>query len=62
MSLVDKVAALRNFLGVPSELELLPAVASMNAVMGIDGEGPLPQQVCRFLGSERAQGWIGFVS
>ena len=45
MSLVDKVAALRNFFGVDEALELIPAVASMNALMGIAGEGPLPEQV-----------------
>jgi hypothetical protein len=45
MSLVEKVAALRTFFGLLPSLELLPAVTSMNTLMGIVGEGPLPQQV-----------------
>jgi hypothetical protein len=45
MSLVDKVAALRLFFGVDDALELLPAIASMTAMMGIVAEGAIPQQV-----------------
>ena len=45
MSLAEKLSALRRFFGTPTQLELLPAVAAMNAVMGILGEGALPAQV-----------------
>ena len=41
-----KVVALKKFFGeLISELNLLPAVAAMNAVMGVTGEGALPLQV-----------------
>jgi hypothetical protein len=43
--LAENVAALRKFFGMPDTLELLPAVASMNELMGIAGQGPLPAQV-----------------
>ena len=45
MSFATKVAALRRFLGVPENLEMLGAVAAMNAMMGVVGEGALPAQV-----------------
>ena len=45
MSLVEKVAALRLFFGVDDALQLLPAIASMTAMMGIVAEGSIPQQV-----------------
>ena len=35
MAFTAKVAALRNFLGVPATLELVPAVAAMNLMMGV---------------------------
>ena len=41
MSFAAKVTALRRFLGVPETLEMLPAVAAMNAMMGVVGEGPV---------------------
>ena len=45
MSFADKVAALRKFFGVPTSLELLPAMNAMNAAMGIAADGALPVQV-----------------
>ena len=45
MSFADKVASLRRYLGVPEALELLPAIAAMNSMMGVVGEGALPAQV-----------------
>jgi hypothetical protein len=45
-SLFDKVDALRRFFGKSiAELDLLPAVAAMNAVLGIVGAGLLPDRV-----------------
>jgi hypothetical protein len=44
-SFADKVAALRTFLGVPPSMPMLQAVLTMNEMMGIVGEGPLPAQV-----------------
>ena len=40
-----KVAALRSFMGVPSDAALPAAVEMMNIAMGIVGEGALPKQV-----------------
>ena len=62
MSFAAKVNALRRFLGVPETLEMLPAVAAMNAMMGVVGEGALPTQVDALIaatGAEFAcsQGW-----
>ena len=45
MQFVEKVAALRLFLGVPTELQLQPAVEHMNTMMGLVGDGALPLQV-----------------
>ena len=45
MSFADKLSALRRLFGVPAQIELLPAIASMNALMEIVGEGALPAQV-----------------
>ena len=45
MSLVQQVAALRLYFGVPDALQLLPAMALMNEMMGIDAEGSVPHQV-----------------
>jgi hypothetical protein len=45
MSFVDKVGALRRLIGIDLSLELQPAIAAMNAAMGIIGEGALPAQV-----------------
>ena len=45
MQFVEKVAALRRFLGVPTELQLQPAVEHMNTMMGLVGDGALPLQV-----------------
>ena len=42
MSFVDKVVALRRLLVIDSSLELPPAIAAMNAAMGITGESALP--------------------
>ena len=39
MSFVDKVVALRRLLVIDSSLELPPAIAAMNAAMGITGGG-----------------------
>ena len=36
MQFVEKVAALRLFLGVPTELQLQPAVEHMNTMMGLE--------------------------
>ena len=48
-ALVDKVSALRRFFGTPHEVELLPAIVAMNAMMGIVAEGTLPVQVDKLI-------------
>ena len=53
MQFVEKVAALRLFLGVPTELQLQPAVEHMNTMMGLVGDGALPLQVGRRCGEGR---------
>ena len=45
MSFADKVSALRRFLGVGPEVELVPAVQFMNITIGVVGEGTLPTQI-----------------
>ena len=55
MSFAAKVTALRRFLGVPETLEMLRAVASMNAMMGIVGEGALPAQVDALIAATGAE-------
>eukprot|EP00966_Prymnesium_polylepis_P256730 5930374-Prymnesium_polylepis.1 len=45
MAFAQKVDALRRYLGVPTSLQMMPAVVLMNEMMGIIGEGPLPVQI-----------------
>ena len=45
MSFAAKVAALRDFFGVPPEVAMPAAVADMIATMQLDGCGRLPAQV-----------------
>ena len=47
MTLVDKVAALRDFLRPPADLALIPALAWMCENMGASGDGTctIPEQV-----------------
>jgi nucleoid-associated protein YgaU len=45
MAFAQKVDALRRYLGVPTSLQMMPAVVLMNETMGIIGEGPLPGQI-----------------
>ena len=45
MTLVDKVAALRDFLRPPADLALIPALAWMCEKMGTSSDGTIPEQV-----------------
>ena len=45
MSFIDKVGELRRLLGIDSSLELPPAIAAMNAAMGVTAEGALLAQI-----------------
>ena len=49
MTFLVHVAALRRLLSVPETLELLPAIRAMNLMMGISGEGALPDQVAKLI-------------
>ena len=52
-TMMDQVAALREFFKPPSEAPLPMQVAMMNQQMGIAGEGALPKHVdelCRLIG------------
>ena len=45
VTLMQKVAALRAVFGIAADVALPTAVNTMNTLMGIDGNGALPEQV-----------------